>query len=57
MENDRRSKIRQIFLDCSIRRLSAEETVEQLSLVHGISVNVRTVNRYRAKIRNSASKS
>jgi hypothetical protein len=51
-----RAKIRQIILYCSIRRLSAEETVEQLNLIHGISVNVRTVVRYRANIRNSASK-
>jgi hypothetical protein len=46
-------RIRQYVLDCNIRRLSAEETAEYLSH-NGIPVNVRTVKRYRAKIRESA---
>ena len=45
--------IRQYVLDCNIRRLTAEETAEYLHR-NGFPVNVRTVKRYRAKIRESA---
>jgi hypothetical protein len=46
-------RIRQYVLDCNIRRLTAEETAEYLRQ-NGFPVNVRTVKRYRAKIRDSA---
>jgi hypothetical protein len=41
--------------DCSIWRLTATETVEYLAL-KGFPVDIRTVKRYRARIRVSASK-
>jgi len=46
-------RIRQYVLDCNIRRLTAEETAGYLHQ-NGFPVNVRTVKRYRAKIRESA---
>lgn len=46
-------RIRQYVLDCNIRRLTAEETAEYLRR-NGLPVNIRTVKRYRAKIRESA---
>jgi hypothetical protein len=46
-------RIRQYVLDCNIRRLTTEETAEYLRQ-NGFPVNVRTVKRYRAKIRESA---
>jgi hypothetical protein len=50
---DNTERIRQAVLDCNIRRLTAEETAEYLRQ-NGFPVNVRTVKRYRAKIRESA---
>jgi hypothetical protein len=47
-------RIRQYVLDCSIRRLTAEETVEYLRQKGLPTVDVRTVRRYRARIRASA---
>jgi RNA binding exosome subunit len=44
-------RIRQYVLDCNIRRLTAEETAEYHV---GLPINVRTVKRYRTKIRDSA---
>lgn len=46
-------RIKQIVLDCSIRRLSAQETAELLKQ-KGYPVDVRTVKRYRARIKESA---
>jgi hypothetical protein len=46
-------QIRQYVLDCSIRRLTSQETAEYLRQ-KGYPVDVRTVKRYRARIRQSA---
>jgi len=45
--------LRQYVLDCSIRRMTAQETAEYLKQ-KGLPVDVRTVKRYRARIRESA---
>ncbi len=45
--------IRQYVMDCSIRRLSASETAEYLKQ-RGFPIDVRSVKRYRARIRESA---
>jgi len=47
-------RIKQIVLDCSIRRLTSLETAEYLKQQCSIDVDVRTVNRYKARIRDSA---
>ena len=46
--------IRQYVLDCNIRRLTAEETADYLHHNGFPTMNVRTIKRYRAKIRESA---
>jgi hypothetical protein len=46
-------RIQQCVLDCSIRRLTADETAAYL-YENGLPSNVRTVKRYRVKIRESA---
>jgi hypothetical protein len=46
-------RIRQHVLDCSIRRFTTQETAEYLKQ-KGLPVDVRTVKRYRARIRESA---
>ena len=45
--------ITQHVLDCNIWRLSADETAKYLG-THGYEVDVRTVKRYRARIKASA---
>ena len=51
--SEKAEKIRQCVLDSNIRRLTAEETVEYLKQ-NGLPVDVRTVKRYRANIKESA---
>lgn len=46
-------RIRQYVLDCSIRRFTSQETAEYLKQ-KSLPVDVRTVKRYRARIRESA---
>ena len=48
-------QIKQHVLDCNIMRLSANETADFLTQ-KGFPVDIRTVKRYRAKIRADASK-
>lgn len=47
-------QIKQIVLDCSIRRFTSHETAQYLSQ-QGFPVEVRTVDRYKARIRASTS--
>jgi hypothetical protein len=48
-------QITQYVNDCSIWRLTAQETAEYLT-TKGFPIDIRTVKRYRARIRASASK-
>ena len=50
---EKAERIRQYVPDCSIRRLTVEETAEYLHQ-NGLPSNVRTVKRYTSKIRESA---
>lgn len=51
---EKAEKIRQCVLDCSIRRLTSQETVECLNQRYGIKVEIITVKRYKSKLRESA---
>lgn len=50
---EKAERVRQYVLDCSIRRFTSQETAEYLKQ-KGLRVDVRTVKRYRAKIKESA---
>lgn len=52
---EKAEQITQYVLDCSVWRLTAQETAEYLTL-RGFPIDIRTVKRYRARIRASACK-
>ncbi len=53
VSHEKAERIRQHVLDCSIRRFTSQETAEYLGQ-RGLPIDVRTVKRYRARIRESA---
>jgi hypothetical protein len=52
---EKAEQISQYVLDCNVWRLTAQEAAEYLTL-KGFSIDIRTVKRYRARIRTNASK-
>jgi hypothetical protein len=52
---EKTEQITQYVLDCNVWRLTAQETAEYLTM-RGFPIDIRTVKRYRARIRASASK-